>query len=215
LAKNAAGDSVSPQPEPPADGDGPVTTTVTRRVKSGHEAAYEAFLAGITGTAKDFPGYLGVEVFRPAVGDGGEYRTVYRFDSPAHLRRWLDSPERAAWLERAEPHVAGPMRTQFLTGLEGWFTLPAQPGAPPPPPYKMAIVTWVTIFPLITVIVLALAPLIGGLPVVARLAVTTAVAVPLMTWVIMPRMTRLLHRWLYPHRRDGPAGSLPRRFPNA
>jgi uncharacterized protein len=197
---------VSPPPEPPADGDGPVTTTVTRRVKPGHEAAYEAFLAGITGAARAFPGYLGVEVFRPAVG-GGEYRTVYRFDSPAHLRGWLDSPERAAWLERAEPHVAGPMRTQFLTGLEGWFTLPAQPGAPPPPPYKMAIVTWVTIFPLITLIVVALAPLIGGLPVVVRLAVTTAVAVPLMTWVIMPRMTRLLHRWLYPHRQDDPAGS--------
>jgi antibiotic biosynthesis monooxygenase (ABM) superfamily enzyme len=22
--------------------------------------------------------------------------------------------------------------------------------------------------------------------------------VPLMTWVVMPRVTRLLHRWLYP-----------------
>jgi antibiotic biosynthesis monooxygenase (ABM) superfamily enzyme len=107
------------------------------------------------------------------------------------------------------------MRTQFLTGLEGWFTLPSQPGAPPPPPYKMAIVTWVTIFPLITLIVVASAPLLGSLPVVARLAIVTGVTVPLMTWVIMPRMTRLLRRWLYPGRPDDPAGSLPRRFPNA
>jgi uncharacterized protein len=214
FATDPAGDPVSPQPEPPADG-GPVTTTVTRRVKPGHEAAYEAFLAGITGAARAFPGYLGVEVFRPAGGQGGEYRTVYRFDSGAHLRSWLDSPERAAWLARAEPHVAGPMRTQFLTGLEGWFTLPSQPGAPPPPPYKMAIVTWVTIFPLITLIVVASAPLLGSLPVVARLAIVTGVTVPLMTWVIMPRMTRLLRRWLYPGRPDDPAGSLPRRFPNA
>jgi hypothetical protein len=36
------------------------------------------------------------------------------------------------------------MRTQVLTGLEGWFTLPSQPGAPPPPRYKMAVLTWVT-----------------------------------------------------------------------
>jgi antibiotic biosynthesis monooxygenase (ABM) superfamily enzyme len=28
--------------------------------------------------------------------------------------------------------------------------------------------------------------------------VTTAVTVALMTWVVMPRVTRLLHRWLYP-----------------
>ena len=186
---------------------GPVTTTVTRRIKPGHEAAYEGFLAGISGAARTFPGYLGVEVFRPAAGQGGEYRTVYRFDSLAHLRAWLDSEERAAWLARAEPHVAGPMRTQVLTGLESWFTLPTQPGAPPPPPAKMALVTWATIFPLITLVVIATAPLVGSLPLVLRLAVTTGVTVPLMTWVVMPRVTRLLHPWLYPDpsRRQGPS----------
>jgi uncharacterized protein len=191
---------VSVEPELAAGADGPVTTTVTRRIKPGHEAGYEAFLAGISGAARAFPGYLGIEVFRPTPGGTGEYRTVYRFDSSAHLRTWLDSPERAAWLARAEPHVAGPMRTQILTGLESWFTLPTQPGAPPPP-YKMALVTWATIFPLITGVVVATAPLLGDLPLVARLAVTTGITVPLMTWVVMPRVTRLLHRWLYPDRR--------------
>jgi antibiotic biosynthesis monooxygenase (ABM) superfamily enzyme len=189
------------EPELPADADWPVTTTVTRRVKPGHEAAYEAFLAGISRAARAFPGYLGVEVFRPAPGGDDEYRIIYRFDSATHLRAWLDSAEHAAWLARAEPHVAGPMRTQVLTGLEGWFTLPAQPGASPPPPSKMALVTWATIFPLITLVVVATAPLVGGWPLVARLAVTTGVTVPLMTWVVMPRVTRLLHRWLYPGRR--------------
>ena len=189
------------EPELRDDAAGPVTATVTRRVKPGHEPDYEEFLAGINGAAKAFPGYLGEEVFRPAGGAGGEYRIIYRFDSPAHLRAWLDSGERAAWLTRAEPHVAGPMRTEILTGLESWFTLPTQPGAPPPPPYKMAILTWATIFPLITLVVVASAPLIGGLPLVPRLAVTTLVTVSLMTWVVMPRVTWLLRRWLYPGRR--------------
>jgi UDP:flavonoid glycosyltransferase YjiC (YdhE family) len=83
------------------------------------------------------------------------------------------------------------MQERFLTGLESWFTLPSQPGALPPPPYKMAVLTWVTIFPLITVIVIATAPLIGSLPVVPRLAITTLITVPVMTWVVMPRVTRL------------------------
>jgi antibiotic biosynthesis monooxygenase (ABM) superfamily enzyme len=187
------------EPERPTGAHAPVTTTVTRRVKAGHEAAYEGFLAGISGAARAFPGYLGIEVLRPTPGgQGGEYRTIYRFDSAAHLQAWLDSPQRAAWLARAEPHVAGPMRTQVLVGLEGWFTLPSQPGTPPPPPYKMALVTWATIFPLITGVVAATAPLLGPWPLVARLAVTTAVTVPLMTWLVMPRVTRLLHPWLYP-----------------
>jgi antibiotic biosynthesis monooxygenase (ABM) superfamily enzyme len=186
-------------PELPAEVEGPVTTTVTRRVKPGHQAAYEGFLAGISGAARAFPGYLGVEVFRPAP-DGDQYRIVYRFDTVAHLHTWLDSAEHTTWLGRAEPHVAGPMRTQVLTGLEGWFTLPSQPGVPPPPPARLALVTWATIFPLITLVVVATAPLVGGWPLVAQLAVTTAVTVPLMTWVVMPRVIRLLHRWLYPDR---------------
>jgi antibiotic biosynthesis monooxygenase (ABM) superfamily enzyme len=187
---------------PPDDGEGPVTTTVTRRIKPGHETAYEAFLEGIIAAASRFPGHLGVEVFRPATAAAGEYRIVYRFDTAGHLRRWLDSDEHAAWLQRAEPHVAGPMRTEFLTGLESWFTLPEQPGQPAPPAYKMAILTWATIFPLITLVVVVLTPLIRTLPLVVRLGITTLATVPLMTWVVMPRMTWLLRRWLYPgHRR--------------
>jgi len=92
------------------------------------------------------------------------------------------------------------MQERFLTGLESWFTLPSQPGAPPPP-YKMAVLTWVTICPLITAIVIATAPLIGSLPVVPRLAITTLITVPVMTWVVMPRVTRLLRGWLYPRSR--------------
>jgi hypothetical protein len=90
------------------------------------------------------------------------------------------------------------MHTSFVTGLETWFTLPAQAGAAPPPPYKMALVTWITIFPLITAIVAITGPLLKDLPLAVRLGITTALAVPLMTWVVMPRVTRLLHRWLYP-----------------
>jgi hypothetical protein len=55
----------------------------------------------------------------------------YRFDTAEHLRAWLDFDEHAAWLERAEPHVIGPTRTSFVTGLESWFTLAGRPGGGP------------------------------------------------------------------------------------
>jgi uncharacterized protein len=185
---------------PPDAPDGSITTTVTRRVKPGHEPSYEEFLNGIIAAASRFPGHLGVEVFRPESATAGEYRIVYRFDSAEHLRRWIDSDEHAAWLERAEPHVIGPMHTTFVTGLETWFTVPGRPGTPPPPPYKMALLTWITIFPLITGLVVALEPLVADLPLALRLGITTALAVPLMTWVLMPRVTWLLRGWLYPGR---------------
>jgi len=178
--------------------EGPVTTLVTRRVRPGHEADYERLLEEMIATARRFSGHLGVEVFRPEPGSAGEYRVVYRFDTGEHLRAWLDSDEHVASLERLEPHAAGPLRRRFLTGLESWFTLPDRPGAPPPPPYKMALLTWITIFPVITLVVLALDPVLTGLALVPRLAITTAVTVPLMTWVVMPRVTRALRGWLFP-----------------
>ena len=64
---------------PPEGTQGPVTTTVTRRVKPGHEAFYEQFLPGIIAAASKFPGQLGVEVFRPMSAVEGQYRVVYRF----------------------------------------------------------------------------------------------------------------------------------------
>jgi uncharacterized protein len=63
---------MSSAPGRPADATGPVTTTVARRVKPGHEPFYEQFLAGIIAAASQFPGHLGAEVFRPASGQGGE-----------------------------------------------------------------------------------------------------------------------------------------------
>ena len=198
-------DTHQPLNSPPRGSHGPVTTTVTRRVKPGHEPFYDQFLAGINAAASRFPGHLGVEVFRPQTAAAGEYRIVYRFDTSEHLHSWLDSDERAAWLERAEPHVIGPMRTRFVTGLETWFTLPDRPGTPPPPPYKMALLTWLTIFPLITLVVVALDPLLEKLALVPRLAVTTALTVPIMTWLVMPRLTRLIRSWLYPQRPAQPS----------
>jgi antibiotic biosynthesis monooxygenase (ABM) superfamily enzyme len=132
---------------PPPGTGGPVTTSITRRVKPGHEA---------------------------------------------------HSDEHAAWIARAEPHAAGATQTRFLTGLESWFTLSADPGAPPPPPYKMALLTWITIFPLITGIVAVLGPTLARIPLVPRTAITTAIAVPVMTWILMPRVTLLLRHWLFP-----------------
>jgi antibiotic biosynthesis monooxygenase (ABM) superfamily enzyme len=47
-------------------------------------------------------------------------------------------------------------------------------------------------------VVILLGPLLEGLSLVPRLAITTAVTVPIMTWLVMPRVTRLLRGWLYP-----------------
>lgn len=189
----------NPQGENPQGEDPPVTAVASRRVLPGREEEYERWVSGILEAAHAFPGYLGSEVMRPSGPEDDEYRIIFRFDHASNLRRWEDSEERRRHLREVRPLIRHE-EVRTLTGLETWFTLPSKPGEPAPPRYKMAVVTWLAVFPLITVIFVAFEPLLNRLPMLLRTLVLTLVMVALMTYVVMPRMTRLFAFWLYPDR---------------
>lgn len=179
------------------DEDPPVTAVASRRVKAGKEQEFEEWVSGILGAAEEFSGYLGSNVIRPRDDDDDEFQIVFKFDHASNLKRWEESEERHAWLRQVQPLVHEE-NLRVLTGLETWFTLPSRPGEPAPPRYKMAVVTWIAVFPLATAIFAVTQPLLGGLPTVLRTLVFTLIMVTTMTYGVMPRMTRLFSFWLYP-----------------
>ena len=179
--------------------------SVTHTIKPGCEKAYEALMVGINEAARRFPGYQRREVIKTPGADTLRYPVILHFDTEANLRRWADSPERQEWLNRMSGMMVESTPLQVLTGLETWFTLAEAGPMVPPPRYKMMIVTWLAIFPLITAINAIAAPLLDPLPVVVRALLMTSIAVPTMTYLVMPRMTRLFRRWLYPPAADGTA----------
>jgi antibiotic biosynthesis monooxygenase (ABM) superfamily enzyme len=179
------------------DEDPPVTAVASRRVKAGKEQEFEEWVSGILGAAEEFSGYLGSNVIRPRDDDDDEFQIVFKFDHASNLKRWEESEERHAWLRQVQPLVHEE-NVRVLTGLETWFTLPSRPGEPAPPRYKMAVVTWIAVFPLATAIFAVTQPLLGGLPTVLRTLVFTLIMVTTMTYGVMPRMTRLFSFWLYP-----------------
>jgi antibiotic biosynthesis monooxygenase (ABM) superfamily enzyme len=185
-----------------------VTVAISRRVRPGAEAEFERSLADIIPTAASFPGHMGTHVFRPSAPGEGDYVVVFTFDHVSNLRRWDESPERGAWAARIAPLVEGEARRRVVTGLETWFTLPGQRSITPPPRHKMAAVTWLAVYPLITAIFFFAQPLLIPLPLPIRTLVITAVMVPAMTYLIMPGMARAFRRWLYPasERRAGERG---------
>lgn len=179
--------------------DPPVTVDVLRQVKPGCEEAFEVVLKDLLAAAQSFDGHLGVNVFCPTDRTHPEYRVIFKFDHLSNLKQWENSPIRSRLLERAnrltlknEPQV------KVITGLETWFTLPSQGTMVPPPRYKMLIITALTIFPLINLINAIFQPLLQGLPILLRSLVITVVTVWVMTYVAMPRMTKLFAGWLYP-----------------
>ena len=181
--------------------DPPVTAVASRLVKPGSEREFEEWVSGILTAANKFPGYLGSEVLRPSEHDDNEYKIIFRFDHASNLHTWETSEERHHWLRKSRPLLYEEEKVHVLSGLETWFTLPSKPGEPAPPRYKMAIVTWLAVFPVVTVIFSLFGNWLNLLPTLVRTLVFTTVMVTLMTYVIMPRMTRLFSFWLYPDRK--------------
>lgn len=174
--------------------DAPVTVTVARRVAPGKGVAFEEWLDGILGVAATFPGFLGGGALRPGrVGD--DWHVVYRFATPAALQHWESSPERAHWLARGEK-LMDETGVQRVSGLETWFSLPGRT-APAPPRWKMAAVTLLAIIPLVTVMNVLVIPHIGHWPGALRTVLFSVTLTGLMTWVVMPRLTRIFRGFLY------------------
>jgi antibiotic biosynthesis monooxygenase (ABM) superfamily enzyme len=182
--------------ELPSESDPPVTVLVTRKPVPGREAEFEDYISGITHAAMRFPGHLGANVFRPNKPDG-DYRIVFKFDRRSNLETWENSEERAEWREIAET-VSQPRTVQTITGLEAWFTLPDCAINVHPPKYKMAFLVWLGVFTLVTLFSYLVGPLIQGWPLMGRILATTLFVVPTLTYFVLPFLTRLFSRWLYP-----------------
>ncbi|TVQ25737.1 MAG: hypothetical protein EA367_00665 [Leptolyngbya sp. DLM2.Bin15] len=178
--------------------DPPVTVDVVQRVRPGKAREFEALLESIINTASTFEGYLGASVFRPSRPGDGEYRIVFKFDRLDHLKRWEHSTIRQQFLTQAKRLTVDIGQFSIITGLETWFTLSAKPGMQPPPRYKMALVSGMAIFGINQL--LRLLPLIwlAPLPDLLERLILVFITTTLMTYGVMPRLTRLLARWLYP-----------------
>lgn len=176
----------------------PVTTIILQRPRADAVARYEEWLKEITPLAQSFSGHQGVNVIRPTA-PGGDYTVVLHFDSITNLRKWLDSDTRVELVEKIRPYLHTPEVIDIKTGLEFWFTPTATNKTAAP--YKQFLITLSAIFPLTIVVPWALQPLFAALPQLGfpgvRAFLIAAIIVALMVYVIMPRYTRLVARWLF------------------
>jgi uncharacterized protein len=170
---------------------------ITRHVKPGSETGFEAAVRGVILAASTFPGYVGSEVLYPTTKRGA-WQLILRFDTLAHLQEWEESPICQGWIARADALTIGDPKVLRVNGLEAWFALPEVPNMLPPPKWKTAIVSAIGIYPMISLMPILLKPITNGLPAWLATLVSIAIMMPLMTWVIMPQITRLFKLWLYP-----------------
>jgi hypothetical protein len=182
-----------------------VAVVITRRVKPGRQAEYEGWLQQFQAEARGLNGYLGVTTQRPAAGAPLDYVSVLRFNSLASLQAFERSELRARQLEKVRDFVEGDAAWRRLTGLEFWFTPPPGTVVPQRSRPRMALVMIAVVFGLVlglgSLVNLAFAQLPFATPYAVRLLVTITIEVLLMTYWLMPLVTRRLAAWIYPSRR--------------
>jgi antibiotic biosynthesis monooxygenase (ABM) superfamily enzyme len=179
----------------------PVTVSITRHVDPSQEDQMRAWLRAGSELAERFDGFLGSGWVRP-VPDSSEWHVLYRFASQSALETWELSPQRRWWLDSAQGLVDESSR-EHRTGIEGWFDEPSSVDVQdlrttprPPPRWKQMCAIFIVFFPL-SVLANYLAKDFAAdwwLPL--RVLVTVGVMTPIMTYLALPWVTKLLHGWL-------------------
>lgn len=187
------------KPADQVDIDG-ATAVITHHVREGQQENYEQWLRKIAPLGKTYPGHLDWQVVRPIPGLTSTYTVIIRFDTHEHLMRWMHSSDRKQLLEEARPFLATEDRFYTRSGLDFLF-VPEGEKAKVPKRWKQFLVTWIAIYPLSLLSQLVFAPSLRqiGTPDNRYLMtlILTGILVYLMVYVVMPRFTKVLRRWLY------------------
>lgn len=170
----------------------PAKLVLQRRAKHADRTQFDAWVQGLLKIASRSSALQGSSVLN--TGSGDTY-ILLRFSSQEELDRFEVSSEVVEHLRRGEPLADSLDTPTRRTGLETWFTLPDRPApARAPAAWKMALVTWVALLPQ----VIALSFVIPReWPFLVNLALSTAIPVCMLTWFVMPSLTKALYGWLY------------------
>lgn len=173
----------------------PIHVAITRQVRPGCEVEFQQALLGFFQASFAHDGVWGASMLTPPPGSNSrEFGILRTFADEKERDAFYASPRFLEWDERARQMTEGDPVYRQLHGLEAWFRSPGNP----PPRWKMAIATFLGVLPVAMVLNLTLGPAIQKWPFIPRTAVFNVCVVALLTWAVMPLVTRLLQRWLHP-----------------
>ncbi len=195
----------------------PITVAIERRIDPARVIEATSWMQAGTDLAATFPGFLGSGWVR--AGEGSDlWYMLYRFRDIETLESWETSPQRTWWMDSGRP-FAKEVRVERRSGIEGWFdahlatdiesriaasTGPIQQPIPVAPPrWKQAVTIWLGFFPinLLASWLLGYVPGFSDLPLAVRVLITTVILTPIMTYWVLPFITRMLRPWLQRPRR--------------
>ncbi len=179
----------------------PISTVTMRTVKTGQEEAFEHSLKEFFERSRSVPGQLAIHVVRPMPGSGSRDWGILRtFSNQQAKDEFFASEEFVEWQACAAPYLEGERVHEALTGLETWFTLPGAKAIIPPPRWKMVFMSAICSGLCVTFLGLTLGPHLARFHPLAKTVVNSLLMAVLMTYLMMPNITKVFKFWLYPKR---------------
>lgn len=173
------------------------TIVISHFVKEGAEEAFEEALKRVIQKAKGYEGHEGIQIIRPADKSEQEYILLVRFDSEANYQVWANSEPRKAWFQELKAYTYKESNIRYEEGIEFWFSLPQTKASVPPKKWKMALLTWLVIYPSVFALSNLATLLLPDAPLFIRMLIVSMILVSLMTYLIMPNVTKIFSAWIF------------------
>lgn len=170
----------------------PVTAVSSFQVHPGHEDEFDDFQQRLDAAVARWPGFLRAERFEPVRGVQDETVVVFSFDTREHLDAWLHSDERRDLLAAADRHVAGDRTVNVVGGFGGWF----ESAGGQVKRWKQMLVVLLALVPTSLGLTWLRLHLVPDLVWPVAGVISNVIGVVLLTWVLMPALTRLFGGWL-------------------
>jgi antibiotic biosynthesis monooxygenase (ABM) superfamily enzyme len=173
----------------------PVTLVLSQRIRPRDREEFVALHEDAVDRLRRFDGFLGSELLPPVEGVQDDLVIVASFASRRDLDRWLDSDSRREWVDLIDDLVEGERTLNVVGGFGGWFPANAVT-ANGPKRWKQAVAVFIALFPTVLVITYIRGLIAPDMNVVAAILVGNVLSIIVLTWVLMPSVTRLLGGWL-------------------
>lgn len=169
-----------------------VTLISAVRLREGTEKAHRRLHANAVAAAGALGGLLRHQLIPAVAGAQPETVALLTFHTRVDLDRWMRSTQRRDILRAMAALTESERTVNVVGGYAGWFS----PSGAAPKQWKQAIAVIAGLIPVSLVVTAVRQLVVPDLPLWALVPLTAVANVAILTWLVMPFITRALRGWL-------------------